>query len=105
MRYMAPRNSNKKSLVGKALRVSFWIMNALFLVSIILASMKALRGSIIILWVISILFTFVCSIVYLKKYDRNMFAKIALIISSIFAFAFLLLLIYGSVASLGGLFT
>ena len=100
---MKIKNKEKQSsFLWVALRISFWIM----IITLILeAALEAtydtqdywtgLMVFVSILFVSSVLYTFIASIVHLVKYQKKAFAVTALVISSILVFLFFLLFLIG----------
>ncbi len=94
----------KKAFVWLSLRISFWIMIGLYLISLIAILINPdLYLSYLTLWVvlgiiqtISIFFTFVVSIIHLGKYKKKAFAIVALVLSSILLLLFLFGILIGS---------
>lgn len=88
---------HNKDFVWIGLRVSFWIMVGIWILSVILdLPYDGILGGLIgILWVTVSIFTFVVSIIHLVKYKQKAFAIVSLIISSILNLLFLIGFIMG----------
>jgi hypothetical protein len=95
----------KKTFVWKSLRISFWVMIGLYIASLILnrfipnATNLVTSTSPMLLWIliiiglvqgIAIIFTFVTSIIHLRKYKEKTFAIVALVLSSLSLLSLLL---------------
>ena len=94
-----------KEFVWLGLRISFWVMVGLRLITTIYgyANPNGTYTSsfwmvISIIWIISVIFTFVVSIIHLTKYKEKALAIVALVISSLFV----LLVIFGVLSGIGG---
>ncbi len=104
---MAEKKS-EKSFIWRGLRISFWVMVGLWVVSIILGIAKSsLSTSAVgiilgIIFFISIIFTFVVSIIHLIKYKQKGFAITALVISSVSILFELLSMIIALLIGLNG---
>ena len=98
----------KKKFVWKSLRISFWIMVGLGVLFMILpyiissSSFNRVWSFLSIIWVISVLFTFVISIIHLTKYKEKGLAVTSLVISSLFVLIFLILFLMGIMVELSG---
>ena len=90
---------DKKYFVWNGLRISFWLMFALWILyAIILKNTDDLIiGS---LWVASIISTFVFSIIHLVKYRQKTFAITSLCVSSVWLFFFLIGIIVGIIEAI-----
>jgi len=82
------KRKEKKGFVWCSLRISFWIMIATWI--IISINDNPLISVIDILWIASMVFTFVVSIIHLTKYKKKAFAIVSLILSSIAMLLFLI---------------
>jgi len=100
-------SANKKTFIWLGLRISFWLMLALWIISAVYSAINATNGTssystfwliVSIVWIISIVFTFVVSIIHLTKYKQKALAITALVISSIL----ILLSVIGFLTGLGG---
>lgn len=82
------KNQQRRDFIWYSLRVSFFIMLGLWFVSVIYNLVAKGQQSISpfliflsLLWMVSILFTFIVSIIHLGKYKEKAFAIISLIVS------------------------
>jgi len=81
---MSQEKIKQKAFVWYGLRVSFWIMVGIWGLEILIAPGSFAGGlQIAVIWAISIIFTFVVSIIHLVKYKKKGLAITALVISSI----------------------
>lgn len=97
-------NKKNKEFVWKGLRIGFWTMVVTFLISFFSAKMPLwLANAVSIICYISILFTFIISIIHLTKYKEKTFAIITLVISSLIIlllfFGLLLISIYSQIVT------
>lgn len=97
--------SKGKEFIWLGLRISFWIMLGLWILSTIYgyANPTATYTSSIwmvvsIIWLISVIFTFVVSIIHLTKYKEKAMAIVALVVSSLM----ILLVLLGFLFGVGG---
>ena len=91
---------SKSNFVGYSLRISFWIMILLWILNVVFNPKNYLSGFMIIftlMWIASIFFTFVSSIIHLVKYKKKTFAVISLVMSSYLVLTFLVGFIIGIV--------
>ena len=92
-----PEKKSKKDFVWSGLRISFWIMICLWLLSFIMEliggnfyySDSSFWVGLSVIWFFSVIFTFVISIIHLNRYKEKGFAVTALVISSILILLFL----------------
>jgi len=95
----------KKGFVWKSLRISFWVMIVSLIFGLITFGLlghlhiDGVRLIVLIVETVSLIFTFIISIVHLKKYKERKLAVIALIVSSIIVFLSLVLFLIFLVAS------
>ncbi|MFA7708222.1 MAG: hypothetical protein WCX73_04695 [Candidatus Pacearchaeota archaeon] len=78
--------SNIKKKKGKLwyfLRISFWVMIATWALIALLPDTTGYLDIINVIWIITLIFTFVTSIIHLVKYKEKAFAITALVIASI----------------------
>jgi len=87
-----PKKKKEKDFIWYGLRVSFAIL--VFIWLFILNT----SGFIEIIWIASAIFTFIVSILHLKKYESKVFPVIALVVSSIFLITY----IFGVIIGLAG---
>lgn len=77
-----------KNFVWKSLRISFWTMVGLWVISMFLgfvsSSVNWFWISLSLIWLVSVIYTFVLSIIHLNKYKEKGFAITSLVISSLF---------------------
>ncbi|MEK6823693.1 MAG: hypothetical protein AABY06_01540 [Nanoarchaeota archaeon] len=74
--------SEQKGFVWYSLRISFLLMFLFFIISLSLPLFLTLLIN--LLFIISLLFTFVVSIIHLFKFKRKVFPIVALVISVLF---------------------
>ena len=77
--------SNAKGFVWFSLRISFWLMVLLFLVSFLINS-----AVINILFLILLIFIIIVSIIHLVKYDKKAFAIVVLVLSALLLLFYLI---------------
>lgn len=74
----------EKKFTWKSVRIAFWVMVGLFVVSFFLRVLPQwVQIFISIMWYIAVIFTFVISIVHLTKHKKKAFAIVALVFSSL----------------------
>ena len=78
-----------KQFIWTSLRSSFWFMITMWILFTIFPNSNEAISLSDILWIISIFFTFVVSIIHLTKYKEKTLAIVALILSSFNIFGFL----------------
>ena len=93
--------AKRRDMIWYGLRFSFWLMIALFVISIFLYDNPEDPTTIIfgLLQSIIIIYVFVTSIIHLKRYRRKGFAITSLILSSILVLIILVAFIVGVVLS------
>jgi hypothetical protein len=90
----------QKQFVWNGLRISFWIMIALWGLFTITNYPTENLDILSWVWVISAIATFVLSIIHLVKYKQKTFAITSLVISSIWVFIFIIGMIIGIMGAL-----
>lgn len=94
-------NNKRKEFVWLGLRIGFWVMVAFLVISVIYGIINPTLSNTPLLLIISgimdisIIFTFVVSIVHLTRYKEKALAIVALVISSILVLWIILALILG----------
>ena len=95
------KETKKKIFVWYGLRVGFWSTIGLWVFFIIIESLIPVNSGLYIflstIWVVSIIFTFVVSIIHLVKYKNKAFAILALIVPSLLVLATLFGMIYAEI--------
>ncbi|MFA5071578.1 MAG: hypothetical protein WC511_04405 [Candidatus Pacearchaeota archaeon] len=89
------KEKGEKKFVWKSLRISFYVMIATFLISLAEPWIPTwLLYTVSAIWYLSLLFTFIMSIVHLTKYKEKIFAIVALVISSLLILLILMTINY-----------
>ncbi len=85
---MAAKESKKekKNFVWYSLRISFILMVALLIFSLIFPNIKNIFLNIIFL--VSLIFALITSVIHLVKYKKKGFAIVALVVSSLILFLY-----------------
>jgi hypothetical protein len=82
-------SGKNKGFIWRSLRISFWVMVGTFLLSFWSESFPTfLIYFVNIICYLSILFTFVVSIIHLTKYKEKRFAIVSLVVSSLIILLF-----------------
>ncbi|HTZ41768.1 MAG TPA: hypothetical protein VMC07_00990 [Candidatus Omnitrophota bacterium] len=92
------KESYKQSFIWMGLRIGFWTLIGLYVISLAISFIypkMSLSNNTLLLIIggiqtLAVFFTFVVSIIHLKKYKNKAFAIVALVISSLFILIFLL---------------
>lgn len=84
----------KKGFVWYGLRVGFWIMIGLWAISIFLSEEESFYFIFWLLWIISIIFTFILSIIHLTKYKQKALAVTSLVFASFLILTAIIGLVY-----------
>lgn len=103
---MVKEEIDKKSFVWSGLRISFYSMIAIWVISIITVYLSGINIFVNILSFLIfflVIFTFVISIIHLNKYKKKAFAIAALVISSLIIIANILVFIISFIAQLNGI--
>lgn len=74
---------DKGNFIWYSLRVSFWLMIFLWVVSIVFSNFYESDIILTYLFIIAMMFTFVTSIIHLIKYREKVLAIVALVLSSL----------------------
>ena len=95
-----------KGLVWKILRISFWLMVALWAFAILITTgtiqvSQSISSVISILLLVSIVISFIASIIHLTKHKEKALAIIALIISSFMMLMQILYLVLDTISASG----
>jgi hypothetical protein len=90
----------QNKFVWNGLRISFWVMIALWGLFIISNYPTENLDILSWIWIISAIGTFVLSIIHLVKYKQKTFAIISLVVSSIWIFIFMIGVIVGVMETL-----
>lgn len=91
---------SEKGFVWYGLRIGFWVIVVSLIAGYLLNEDSSLFWFVAIIQIISIVFTFVLSIIHLVKYKPKAFAVTSLVISSICVLLLVLGFLVGFIASL-----